>query len=104
MVVRAGRQLHRLCAKAGVSFLPSLEVEVYAGAAALHEGLESVVLEGLAFGQHVFRCLEAGAPVGMQTEPADGEKAVDLLLKLARLPGTGDHLVEIANRAGEIAA
>ena len=45
----------------------------------------------------------ADAAIGMQTEPTDGEKASDLLPKLARLPGAGDHFSEITNRACEIA-
>ena len=39
----------------------------------------------------------------MQAEPANGKKASNLLSKLAGVSSASDHLLEITNRASEIA-
>ena len=84
--------------------MPSLEIQVDAGAAALYQGLESVVFQGLAFNQHVFGRLKAEASICVQAEPANGNKAGDLLSKLAGVPSANNHLLEITDRTSEIAA
>src|SRR5882672_11951691 len=95
VVLCAGTQLHCPHATSGILFLPSLEIQVDASAAALHQGLKGVVLEGLAPNQHIFGRLKADAPIGVQAEPTNGKKAGDLLSKLARLSRVSDHLLEI---------
>ena len=97
VVLCAGTQLHCSHATSGILLVPSLEIQVDAGAAALYQGLEGVVLQGLAFGQHIFGRLKAGASVCMQAEPANGKKAGDLLPKLAGVSGADNHLLEITN-------
>src|ERR1700730_705724 len=48
VVAGAGTHLHRLRAKDGILFPPSLEIQVDAGDGALHQDLEGAVLECLA--------------------------------------------------------
>ena len=72
------------------------------GAAALHQGLEGVVLQGLALNQHIFGRLKADASICVQAEPADDKKAGDLLPKLTGVSGADNHLLEITDRAREI--
>ena len=103
MILRAGSQLNRLHAKLGIRLPPSLEIQVDAGAAALHQGLKGIVLKCLASGQRFFCRLNADAAIGMEAEPTNREKASNLLPKLARLPCAGDHFSEITNGACEIA-
>ena len=82
--------------------MPSLEIQVDAGAAALYQGLKGVVLQGLAFNQHIFGRLKAEASICVQAEPANGKKAGDFLSKLAGVSSADNHLLEVTNRASEI--
>ena len=103
VVLCARTQLHCFQATSCVLIVPSLEIQVDAGAAALYQGLKGVVLQGLAFNQHIFGRLKAEASICVQAEPANGKKASDLLSKLAGVSSADNHLLEITNRAGEIA-
>ena len=95
MVLRACRQVHRLLAKRGVIFPPALQIQIDAGAAALHQGLEDVVFERVGFCQRFLGGLQTQAPIGMQAEPAHGEQAVDFVSYLSRRRRTCDHFLEI---------
>ena len=54
------------------------------------------------FNQHIFGRLKAEASICVQAEPANGNKASDLLSKLAGVSSADNHLLEIANRASEV--
>src|SRR5215510_4916080 len=95
-------QAHRLLAKCGVVFLPTLQIEIDAGTAALHQGLEDVIFERAGLFERFFRRLKTETPVGMQTEPAHSEKTVDLVADLSRSCRACDHFLEVSYRAGEI--
>src|SRR6185312_7805702 len=69
VVLCAGTPLHRSHATGGILLVPSLEIQVDHGAAALHRGLEGVVLQGVALDQHIFGRLKAGASICVQAEP-----------------------------------
>ena len=86
----------------GVLVAPSFQVEIDAGAAALDQRSEDLILDGLGFRGRFFRGLKTEAPVGMQAEPAHRQQAVDLGAQLSRRRCLGDHFLEVSNRTGEI--